>query len=369
MASKNIVFDSIPSSIRKPGRYVEFNTSLAVRTLPANQQHMLIVAQRLAIGTVPALVPTKVFSDADAALYTGAGSMTHLMVRAAIKANPYLDLTICTLDDGAGVAATSTITIANAATAAGALKLYIGNRFVEIAIANLDAAAAVATALNAEIGKYPDFPVTAAVVGAVVTLTARNTADTEALEHHAWVRGINRKEAESDADLLARLLDYIRRPPAGGNKSDYVKWARAITGVKAAYCIPLGQGPGSVDVVIVADVSTGSEVPSPALLDEVRTYIDDQRPVTAKYLRVLAPEILYQDVVMSGTGANYNPVQTALDIASYLEGFAPGQTLYRSQLGNIAILNGAEDYVVTTPAANVVPAVMQTLRPGATNVT
>ncbi|GFO67881.1 tail sheath protein [Geomonas limicola] len=174
MASKNIFFDSIPSSIRKPGRYMEFNTSLAVRTLPANKQRMLIVAQRLAAGTVAALVPTTVFSDADAALYFGAGSMAHLMVRAAIKANPYLDLTVCALDDGAGAAATSTITIANAATAAGSLKLYIGNRYVEIAIANQDAAATVATALNAEIGKYPDFPVTAGVVGAVVTLTARN---------------------------------------------------------------------------------------------------------------------------------------------------------------------------------------------------
>jgi uncharacterized phage protein gp47/JayE len=196
-----------------------------------------------------------------------------------------------------------------------------------------------------------------------------DTADVEALEHHAWVRGINRKTGETDADLLARLLDYIRRPPAGGNKSDYVKWALSITGVKAAYCVPLGQGPGSVDVVIVADISTGSEVPSAGLIEEVRAYIDEQRPVTAKYLRVIAPEILPQAVTLAGTGANYNPVQTALDIATYMEGFAPGQPLYRSQLGNIAIINGAEDYVIPTPAANVVPAAMQTIRPGAINVT
>ena len=57
MASKNIAFDSIPASIRKPGKYFEFNTRLAVRTLPANLQKMLIVAQRLTAGTVAALVP------------------------------------------------------------------------------------------------------------------------------------------------------------------------------------------------------------------------------------------------------------------------------------------------------------------------
>ncbi|GFO67873.1 hypothetical protein GMLC_14520 [Geomonas limicola] len=196
-----------------------------------------------------------------------------------------------------------------------------------------------------------------------------DTADVEALEHHAWVRGINRRTGESDADLLARLLDYIRRPPAGGNKYDYVKWALSITNVKSAYCIPLAQGPGSVDLVIVADISTGSEVPSADLIAEVRAYVEDQRPVTAKYLRVLAPEILPQDVIMTGSGPNYNAVQAALDVASYLSGFAPGQPLYRSQLGNIAILNGAEDYVVASPAVNVVPATMQTIRPGAINVT
>jgi phage tail sheath gpL-like len=174
MASKNISFDSIPSSIRKPGKYFEFNTRLAVRTLPNNKQRMLIVAQRLTAGSVAALMPTTVFSDSQAADYFGSGSQAHLMCRAAIKANPYLDLTVCALDDGAGAAATGTITIANAATSSGTLKLYIGSRYVEIAIASGDAATAVATALNTAIGAVADLPVTASANAAVVTLTARN---------------------------------------------------------------------------------------------------------------------------------------------------------------------------------------------------
>jgi uncharacterized phage protein gp47/JayE len=89
-----------------------------------------------------------------------------------------------------------------------------------------------------------------------------DTADSENLDHHAWVRGITRNPEESDSDLLERLLDYVRRPPAGGNQYDYVKWAQEIANVKAAYCYPLAQGLGTVDVVIVADSSTGSEVPS-----------------------------------------------------------------------------------------------------------
>ena len=84
---------------------------------------------------------------------------------------------------------------------------------------------------------------------------------------------------------------------------------------------------------------------------------------------MLPPTILLQDVSIYGTGPDYNPVQTAADIAAYLNGFIPGQTLYRSQLGNFAIVNGAADAIVTTPAANVIPTALQVIRPGVINVT
>lgn len=174
MASENISFDNIPSSIRKPGAYFEFNTTLAVNSLPANVQPTLIIAQRLAAGTVAELVPTRVYSTADAATYFGRGSLAHRMVMAALKANPYLDLTVCALDDGAGAAATGTITFVNAATGSGTVKLYIGNELVEIAIASGDAIGAIATALAAAVNDAADLPVTAGAALGVVTLTARN---------------------------------------------------------------------------------------------------------------------------------------------------------------------------------------------------
>ncbi|MDA8428938.1 MAG: phage tail sheath subtilisin-like domain-containing protein [Geobacteraceae bacterium] len=171
---ESISFDNIPSTIRKPGAYFEFNTTLAVNSLPANVQPTLIVAQRIAAGSVAALTPTRVYSTADAATYFGRGSLAHRMVMAALKANPYLDLTVCALDDGAGAAATGTITIANAATGSGVLALFIGNDLVQIAIANGDAVNAIATALAAAINNLADLPVTASAALGVVTLTARN---------------------------------------------------------------------------------------------------------------------------------------------------------------------------------------------------
>jgi phage tail sheath gpL-like len=175
MASENITFDNIPASIRKPGKYFEFNTKLAVRTLPQNPQRVLIIGQRIAAGTILECVPTQVFSDAEAEGYFGAGSIAHLMARAAIKANPYLQLTVVSLDDAAGgVKAQGSVSITGPATSSGALTLYIGNKAINIAIASGDTAEVIATALKAEIDKYPDLPVDVTRNTATLALVAKN---------------------------------------------------------------------------------------------------------------------------------------------------------------------------------------------------
>jgi len=175
MASENISFDTLPSSIRKPGKYFEFNTKLAVRTLPANIQKMLIVAQRTAAGTQDPLTVVQVYSDAEAAEYFGVGSLAHLMCRAAIKANAYLHLSVIGIDDDeAGIAATGTIAVTGPSTGIGVVEAQIGSQTVQIAVSLADTAAAIAAELANKINGYPSLPVTAAVAEGVVTLTARN---------------------------------------------------------------------------------------------------------------------------------------------------------------------------------------------------
>lgn len=175
MASKNINFDTLPSSIRKPGKYFEFNTKLAVRTLPSNAQTLCLIGQRLAAGSVAAGVLTTVFSDSEAAAYFGNGSILHRQVRAAIKANPYVQLSAIALEDNAaGTQSTGTITLAGSATAAGTLSVWIGYDRVDVGVSSGDTAAVVAAALQAVIAAQADLPVTAAVAGAVVTLTFRH---------------------------------------------------------------------------------------------------------------------------------------------------------------------------------------------------
>jgi len=194
-----------------------------------------------------------------------------------------------------------------------------------------------------------------------------DTADAAHMEHHAWVRGISRRAGETDAELLTRLLDDIRRPPAGGNRYDYVKWALSVDGVASAYCLPLAQGLGTVDVVILA--SGASEIPDQALLDAVYAYIDDVRPVTAHTLRVLPPSVDEQDVTVTVSGDDLNTTAIEADIEAYMDALEPGETLALTQIAAICVNAGADDAIISAPAANVTADADEIIRPGTISVT
>ncbi|WCG83811.1 phage tail sheath C-terminal domain-containing protein [Pectobacterium sp. A5351] len=175
MASPNVEFYEIGSSIRKPGKYFEFNTRLAVRTLPSNQQKVLLVAQMLSSGTATPLNAVNVFSDEEAATLFGRGSMAHLMAAEAIGCNSYLQLQVIGVSDaGAATAATGALTLTGTATASGTLSAFVGVTRVDVAVSADDTAATVAAALNTAIAQKTVLPVTATVTAGVVTLTAKN---------------------------------------------------------------------------------------------------------------------------------------------------------------------------------------------------
>ncbi|KZE34188.1 baseplate J/gp47 family protein [Crenobacter luteus] len=165
-------------------------------------------------------------------------------------------------------------------------------------------------------------------------------------------------DAESDAELLARLLELIRRPPAGGNRYDYQRWALEVPGVSAAFVYPLRRGLGTVDVVIT---SAGS-LPSAATLTAVQDHIDDVRPVTAKNCLVLAPTLKVVDVSvsvqLSGTTLAVAQAQIEAALTTYFNQLAPGETAIKSRIeALVSDLSGVVDRAVTLPAANVVPTV------------
>lgn len=165
-------------------------------------------------------------------------------------------------------------------------------------------------------------------------------------------------DAESDSELLARLLDIIRRPPAGGNKYDYRRWAMAVDGVTAAYVYPLRRGLGTVDVVI----TSADGAPSAEIIAAVQAYIDDQRPVTAKDCLVLAPtfKTVDIDVRISVSGVTLADAITNIiaAITDYISRLAPGEAFIKSQAEMIASqVTGVIDRNVLTPTGNIYPIV------------
>jgi len=175
-----IQFDQIPASLRRPGKYLEFNTRLAVRGLPENRQKLLVIGQKLAAGSQDPLEVVQIAGEDISNAYFGRGSILALACSAALNANRYVDLWAIAQDDaGAAVAAAGDITFTNAATGAATLSIWIGNQKVDVLVETDDTATEIAAAVVAEMttAKQPDLPVTAAVNGGddtQVDLTAKN---------------------------------------------------------------------------------------------------------------------------------------------------------------------------------------------------
>ncbi|HAG2521325.1 TPA: baseplate J/gp47 family protein [Salmonella enterica] len=161
-------------------------------------------------------------------------------------------------------------------------------------------------------------------------------------------------DEETDASLLERLLDIIRRPPAGGNKYDYRRWALECDGVTGAYVYPLRRGLGTVDIAIT---SAGS-LPSESVRKATQAHIDDMRPVTAKDSLVLAPtqKTVDFDIIVTPDGilpdtAKRDVIATVKNAVARVE---PGQPLIKSQIEMlISLITGIADRKIVTPADNV----------------
>jgi phage tail sheath gpL-like len=170
-----ISFNTIPSTVRTPLAYVEFDNSRAVVGTPAMNYRVLFIGQKLSTGSAATNTLTQVSSaDAASALF-GAGSMLARMIEIYKSQNRYIDTwAIALADDSAGVAAHGTVTFSGAATAAGTLALYIGGDRVRVAVTSAMTPAQAATALAAAVNADGTLPVTAEAADAVVTLTARH---------------------------------------------------------------------------------------------------------------------------------------------------------------------------------------------------
>jgi uncharacterized phage protein gp47/JayE len=159
---------------------------------------------------------------------------------------------------------------------------------------------------------------------------------------------------ETDTELLARLLDLIRRPPAGGNKHDYKRWALEVDGVTSAIVYPLRRGLGTVDIVI----TSGEHLPSPEIVQATQDHIDLVRPVTASNSRVFVPHLLRVNFIVKVKldGISLADAQKLIEAAlkEHINRMQPGEPLVISQIeAIISNIDGIADRVLIAPDANI----------------
>jgi len=126
---------TLSTSTRKPGVYLDENVSNAIQGLFTTEDNVCIIAQKLSTGTADSTTAVKCFSDADAALYLGAGSVAHLAVRAAFEQNPSVSgYTVLGVDDAGGaVKAQGQVDLGGLTGLGGkngTLKIYIGDEMI-----------------------------------------------------------------------------------------------------------------------------------------------------------------------------------------------------------------------------------------------
>lgn len=161
----SIDFETIPASIRKPGVYMEFNTKLAVRTLPTNRQKICLIVPLSEGATVAANVPTEFYSAAEAKTLFG-GTVAEEMAAAVIRAYRYVSVS------AVGVTVTGSaepvITAALDATALGGYTILVPAWYSSVAM----------TALREHIKVYTDSKEQQSIIGVGAVTTTLSAATT-----------------------------------------------------------------------------------------------------------------------------------------------------------------------------------------------
>lgn len=171
-----VPFKNIPAGLRTPLFYAELDASKA--NTAAQAQRTLLIGQKTAAGSLPPNVPVIARSQSDSRAAAGAGSVLAGMIDAYRANDGAGELWLLPLaDDLAATAATGTLTVSGATTAAGTVPLYVAGQLVAVSLGTGQTAAQVATAIAAAVNAAVDLPVTALAAAAVVTFTAKNKGE------------------------------------------------------------------------------------------------------------------------------------------------------------------------------------------------
>ena len=153
-------------------------------------------------------------------------------------------------------------------------------------------------------------------------------------------------DAETDSELLERLLFKLRNPVTSGNVNHYIEWATSISGVGSVYVDPLWNGAGTVKVTIV---NNKNDKASDELIKTVQDYIDSVRPIGAE-VTVTTPDYTEIAVKVNITVADGYDADTAKEalkqaLYAYFNSVGIQGTVSIAKVGKVLLDTGSvSDY-------------------------
>jgi phage tail sheath gpL-like len=167
-------FDNIPSNIRVPWTYIEFNNENAIQGSQKQPYKVLIFGQKLSDAEAEAEKLVLVTNQDKAKTLFGEGSVLHKMAETYFKNNKFTPTYFMPLDEPeSGGKAAGAIAVAIDSLEDGTANLYIGGERVSIGISSEDTADDIAAAIASAINAKTSLPVTAEATTNIVAVNCK----------------------------------------------------------------------------------------------------------------------------------------------------------------------------------------------------
>jgi phage tail sheath gpL-like len=167
-----VSFSAIPATFKVPLVNIEIDPSQA--GTPTEPRDALLTDYKIAAGTAVADAIVAVGDQLTADTLFGAGSPLARMFKKFFNINRGTPIRCLPITPpSSGTAATGTVSVSAAPTAAGTLAFYIAGQKISVGVSASDTTANVATKINTAIGLVADLPVTCSVSTSTLTLTSK----------------------------------------------------------------------------------------------------------------------------------------------------------------------------------------------------
>jgi uncharacterized phage protein gp47/JayE len=186
-------------------------------------------------------------------------------------------------------------------------------------------------------------------------------------------------DQEGEESLFSRMLDAYQNTPNGGSRGDYPSWAKEVSGVTRAWCVPNGFGTGTVVVYTMLDDANAGQGGFPQGTNGVSTRdnrstsgnrasgdqlivansIFDEQPVTAMVYSCapIANPINFTITGLSAASTTTRAAVAAAITEVFFEQGAPlsdGSFVGLSDIDSaIAAISATKGFVITSPGANI----------------